>query len=208
MIVLDTPPTQQALEFLAAPDKMRGLMDQGVLRWLVMPASRGGWRALELGSELLAKALKKLLGKGTVSEIGEFFQDFQEHWVDFRTRSEQAQELLRQNDTRFVLVTAPTPFARDEAMTFLSVLQNERLPFAGFVINRVLEAPQHCPPEWAPSEDLPPNVSNELGDAVRHRHHQARSHAKVVRSIQDALPRGAQVWTSPTKASHSTTPKD
>ena len=52
VIVLDTPPTRHALDFLRAPERMAGLMDQGVLRWLVMPATKGGWRAIELGSEM------------------------------------------------------------------------------------------------------------------------------------------------------------
>ena len=67
VVVLDTPPTRHALDFLRAPDRMATLMDEGVLRWLVMPATRSGWRALELGSEAVAKVLKKVMGKGTIA---------------------------------------------------------------------------------------------------------------------------------------------
>jgi anion-transporting ArsA/GET3 family ATPase len=184
-VVLDTPPTQQALEFIAAPHKMRGLMDQGVLRWLVMPASRGGWRALELGSELLAKALQKLLGRNTINEIAEFFESFQEHWQDFRERSERAQALLRSPNTRFVLVTAPAPIARDEALGFLEILRREELPMGGFVVNRVLSAPLHCTRGGA-MEEVPGVKTEELLEAVERRFTQSAADAKVIETLQAA----------------------
>ena len=196
VVVLDTPPTQQAIEFLAAPDKMRGLMDQGVLRWLVMPASRGGWRALELGSELLAKALKKLLGTETVSEIAEFFDAFQEHWQSFRERSERAQKLLRSPDTRFILVTAPTPIARDEAKDFMETLRREDLPLAGFVINRVLSEPK-----YEPSRDtyaaLPDQLVTELSASVERRRQLGQAHQRIIESLRPGHSDHFEQWIVP-----------
>ena len=82
--IRDQTATRQALDFLRAPDRFAGLMDQGVLRWLIMPASRGGWRALELGSEALARVLRRLLGQGTVGEIASFFEAFRELGFAYR----------------------------------------------------------------------------------------------------------------------------
>jgi anion-transporting ArsA/GET3 family ATPase len=192
-VILDTPPTQQALEFLAAPQRMRGLMDQGVLRWLAMPASRGGWRALELGSELLSKALKKLLGRTTVTEIAEFFEAFEDHNKDFAERSERAQQLLRSSQTLFLLVTAPASIARDEALGFLNILQREELAIGGFVINRVSPVPRHC----SRNTEVPPTdgvLSAELHEAVDRRFNQSEADQRIVDSLKIAGPRSARTW--------------
>lgn len=136
-IVLDTPPTRHALDFLAAPQRMAGLFDQGVLRWLVMPASRGGWRALELGSEAVAKVLQKLMGEGTIREIADFFEAFRDLWDGFRERSLRVDALLADPSTRFLLVSSPAPSSRAEALFFLGELGARGLPFGGFLVNRV-----------------------------------------------------------------------
>ncbi|RME20289.1 MAG: ArsA family ATPase, partial [Deltaproteobacteria bacterium] len=109
IIVLDTPPTREALDFLRAPDRMSSLMDEGILRWLVMPASRSGWRAIELGSEALSRVLKRVMGEGTISEIAEFFEVFRDMWEGFHARSVEVQALLRRPETRFLLVTSAAP---------------------------------------------------------------------------------------------------
>lgn len=144
VVVLDTPPSRHALDFLAAPEKMVNLMDEGVMRWLVLPASRGGWRMIEKGSEILAKVLRSMLGERTITDIAEFFSAFQSLWDGFRQRSLDVRELLHAPTTRFVLVTTPAPGARAEALHFLDVLQRSRMPFGGFLVNRCGVAPT-CP---------------------------------------------------------------
>jgi anion-transporting ArsA/GET3 family ATPase len=143
IVVLDTPPTRQALDFLRAPERMASLMDEGVLRWLVMPASTGGWRALELGSEAVAKVLRSLLGERTVTEIGEFFEGFREIGESFRTRSIRVKELLRDPETRILLVTSPTATAEAEALYFLQMLRERGMPFGGFIVNRTVHPPRY-----------------------------------------------------------------
>ncbi|MDP2313875.1 MAG: ArsA-related P-loop ATPase [Pseudomonadota bacterium] len=157
IVVLDTPPSRHALDFLAAPEKMANLMDEGVMRWLVLPASRGGWRMIEKGSEILAKVLRTMLGDRTIMDIAEFFSAFQSLWEGFRQRSLDVRALLRSPDTRFLLVTTPAPGARAEALHFLDVLQRSKMPFGGFLINRCAVAPTRAgPPSFGPR---PPAVS-------------------------------------------------
>ena len=139
-VVLDTPPTRHALDFLRAPDRMAGLMDEGVMRWLVLPASASGWRMLEMGSDVLAGVLKRLLGEATIADIADFFTGFQSLWAGFRERSLAVRALLRAPGTTFVLVTAPAPGARAEALAFLDVLRSEEMPFSGFFVNRCAPA--------------------------------------------------------------------
>ncbi len=144
VVVLDTPPSRHALDFLAAPEKMANLMDEGVMRWLVLPASRGGWRMIEKGSEILAKVLRSMLGERTITDIAEFFAAFQSLWEGFRQRSIDVRELLRAPTTRFLLVTTPAPGARAEALHFLDVLQRSQMPFGGFLVNRCAVSPREA----------------------------------------------------------------
>lgn len=140
-VVLDTPPTHHALDFLAAPERMANLMDEGVMRWIVLPASRGGWRMLERGSEVLAGVLERMVGSSAIADIAEFFTAFQALWDGFRERSVEVRALLSAPTTRFFLVTTPAPAARAEARLFVEQLRAHRQPLAGFFVNRCLTAP-------------------------------------------------------------------
>lgn len=145
-VVLDTPPTRHALDFLAAPQRMANLMDEGVMRWLVLPASRGGWRMIERGSEVLARVLDRMVGHSTIADIAEFFTAFQQLWDGFRERSVEVRALLSAPTTRFYLVTTPAPAARAEARLFVEQLRAHDQPLAGFLLNRCLVPPVEAGP--------------------------------------------------------------
>ncbi len=154
-VVLDTPPTRHALDFLAAPDRMANLMDEGVMRWLVLPASRGGWRMIERGSEVLASVLERMVGNSTIADIAEFFTAFQALWAGFRERSLEVRALLAAPTTRFFLVTTSAPAARAEARLFVEQLRSHRQPLAGFLLNRCLVAPTAVgSPDFGPAVDI------------------------------------------------------
>jgi anion-transporting ArsA/GET3 family ATPase len=205
VVVLDTPPTRHALDFLKAPDRMAGLMDQGVLRWLVMPARKGGWRALELGSEAVARVLKRLLGRGTVGEIAEFFDAFVAVGEGMRERSLRVHSLLRDEDTRFLLVTTPAPAARAEALYFLGLLSEKEMPFGGFLINRFLTPPVHrLSPEDIPDIDgldaaACDDIRAGILRAVKLRADRAAAHQRSVQSLQGAGPAQSGCWLIPDK---------
>lgn len=206
VVVLDTPPTRHALDFLRAPERMAGLMDEGVLRWLVMPATKSGWRALELGSEALARVLKKVLGKGTISEIAEFFDVFRDLWDGLHDRSVRVQDLLRSPRTRFLLVSSPAPAARADALYFLERLQEQRLPFGGFLVNRTVVAPESVlDTATLPPLDLPADraaaVRDTLDRAVGQRQRLAAAHADAIAALRSAGPRAAPCWTIPEQRS-------
>ncbi len=200
-IVLDTPPTRHALDFLRAPDRMSGLMDQGVLRWLVMPSTKGGWRALEFGSEAAAKVLKRLLGTGTIGEIAEFFDAFRALGESMSERSVEVKALLQDPATRFVLVSSPAPASRDEALFFLKVLDERKMPFGGFIINRVQPPPIHAleRAQLPTGDGLAPEawdaVHTTLMDAHAEQQRSAATHAGAIRALRDAGPKGAPCWT-------------
>lgn len=208
VVVLDTPPTRHALDFLKAPDRMSGLMDQGVLRWLVMPKGRGGWRALEFGSEAVARVLKRLVGRGVIGEIAEFFDAFRGLADRMRDRSMEVRQLLRDPHTRFLLVTSPAPTAREEALYFLDVLKKEQMPFGGFVVNRTAIAPTHVLSPDVISEVSPADIPSQQWTRAREAiltAHAARKelagvHAEAVRVLRKAGPAGAPCWLVPEQA--------
>ena len=194
VVVLDTPPTRHALDFLRAPDRMAGLMDQGILRWLVMPARKGGWRALELGSEAVARVLKTLVGQGTIGEIADFFDAFVAVGEGMRARSLAVHDLLRARQTRFLLVTTPAPAARAEALYFLALLAEKEMPFGGFLINRFLAPPAHPLAAADLPAALPEGVADALLAAHQLRQQQSEAHQRNVAALRAADSRGAPAW--------------
>ncbi len=201
VIVLDTPPTRHALDFLAAPDRMSGLMDEGVMRWLVLPATASGWRMLEMGSDVLAGVLKRLLGPTTIADIAEFFSGFQSLWGGFRERSLAVRKLLRAPGTHFLLVTAPAPGARAEAIAFLEVLQKDAMPFSGFLINRcAVPAPAVLPwpaaPDHRTAEEWA-HVREEVTTALERRRALTGAQDRAIGDLLAHAPSGSPAWRIP-----------
>lgn len=203
VVVLDTPPSRHALDFLAAPERMANLMDEGVMRWLVLPASRGGWRMIEKGSEILAKVLRSMLGERTITDIAEFFTAFQSLWEGFRQRSLDVRELLRAPTTRFLLVTTPAPGARAEALHFLEVLQQSTMPFGGFLLNRCAVPPRETGP--ATFGDRPAAVApadwealvRMLAEAPERRRRLCAAQESAIAELRAHAPGAAPLWRIP-----------
>ncbi len=203
VVVLDTPPAAHALEFLAAPARMANLMDEGVMQWLVLPTTRGGWRMLERGSEMLAGVLKSMLGERTIVDIAEFFASFQGLWEGFRDRSNAVRALLAAPTTKFVLVTTPAAASRAEALAFLEVLGTRGLPFGGFLVNRCVTAPSGSevpdfgtrPAEVSAAEwEALVGALARLGEARRVR---VAAQERAIAALTARAPEGAPVWRLP-----------
>jgi anion-transporting ArsA/GET3 family ATPase len=201
VVVVDTPPSRNALDFLRAPERLAGLMDGAVMRWMAMPATRGGWRALELGSEAAAKVLRRLVGDGTIGEIAQFFELFRDLWDGFHARSIEVQTMLRGPDTRFLLVTSPAPTARSEALFFLDQLKHQKMPFAGFLINRVQQAPAELAKRTAFPSNGPIDDWSELCDQVAdiplQQTRLAKIHQRSIHALLAAEPKVAAHWVIP-----------
>lgn len=201
VVVVDTPPTRNALEFLRAPERLAGLMDGAVMRWMAMPASRGGWRVLELGGEAAAKVLRRLVGDGTIGEIAQFFDLFRDLWDGFHERSLEVQAMLRGPHTRFLLVTSPAPTARSEALFFLEQLVQQEMPFAGFIINRVQQAPSETLDRSVFPSEGPLEHWSILCDQVVETHTNQSLLAEIdhrnIQALKAAGPKHAAHWMIP-----------
>lgn len=139
LLVLDTPPTANAMDFLDAPQKMVNLMDSPVVRLFVQTYEQSGrfsLRALSLGA-FVFRRLSQFVGGGFLDDVAAFFADFSHLLQGFRDRAAAVVELLADENTGFVIVTSPDPRAIDEAIALHDRLLLSRMVPAAFVINRV-----------------------------------------------------------------------
>jgi anion-transporting ArsA/GET3 family ATPase len=140
LIVLDTPPTAHALDFLDAPNRILDFLDNDAARWLLTPAlaaGKVGLKLLNLGSSYVAKTISRFTGTETLQELAAFMLAMSGMNEGFRERAHQTRELLEAKSTAFVLVTGPMPERLDETVFFHTLLKQNHLEVAAVVVNRV-----------------------------------------------------------------------
>jgi anion-transporting ArsA/GET3 family ATPase len=140
LIVVDTPPSRSALDFLDAPQRLSAFLDGRMIRLLATPARAGGrayLRVVNLGVGLFTGALTKILGASLLSDIGLFVGALETMFGGFRDRAERTYQLLKQPTTAFVVVAIPERDALREASYFVERLAAEQMPLAGLVLNRM-----------------------------------------------------------------------
>ncbi len=159
LLVLDTPPAAQALDFLEAPSRLvEGIGAAGLERFLqaVARMGRGGLGLLELAVRIVIGGLSRFTGAQLLTDLAEFFLDTSEMLPGFQDRARAVLELLASDETAFLIVTAPRAFAISEAEHLRGVLDERGLPFGGYVVNRTTPSPEDLPPraEWPAPERL------------------------------------------------------
>ncbi|CAN5778725.1 ArsA family ATPase [soil metagenome] len=140
LIVVDTPPSRSALDFLDAPQRMARFLDGRMLRLLIAPARAGGRAYLKVvgaGFALFARILTKILGAQVLSDVSAFVGALDTMFGSFRERAEATFETLKRPGTAFLVVAAPEPDALREASFFVDRLGADEMPLAGLVVNRV-----------------------------------------------------------------------
>jgi len=135
LIIVDTPPSRSALDFLDAPERLSSLLDGRFMRVMVAPA-RGPARVLSAGLSLATGALNKILGAQFLTDMQAFVSALDTIFGGFRQRAEATYRLLQADETAFLVVAAPEPDAIREASYFAERLTSERMPLAGLVVNR------------------------------------------------------------------------
>ncbi len=176
LIVVDTPPSRSALDFLDAPERLGRFLDGRLIRLLTAPARAGGRSAFKLlnaGFGFLAGALTKVLGAQVLKDIQTFVSALDAVFGGFRQRAEQTYRLLQAPGTAFLVVAAPERDAMREASYFVERLAEERMPLAGLVVNRVHRSPAaalSAARSAAAAEDLEARGEHELTAAVLRLH--------------------------------------
>ncbi|MFF2044507.1 ArsA family ATPase [Kitasatospora sp. NPDC058170] len=140
LIVVDTPPSRSALDFLDAPNRLGSFLDGKVIRILTAPAKVGGRSAMKFlnaGMGLLTGTLGKIFGAQLLTDVQTFVSAMDSMFGGFRERADRTYQLLKAPGTAFLVVAAPERDALREAAYFVDRLAADRMPLAGLVLNRV-----------------------------------------------------------------------
>ncbi len=135
LVVVDTPPSRNALDFLDAPKRLGSFMDSRLWRLLLGPG-RGIGRIITGAVGLAMKALSTVLGSQMLSDASSFVQSLDATFGGFREKADRTYELLQRHGTQFAVVSTPEPDALREASFFVDRLTQERMPLAGLILNR------------------------------------------------------------------------
>jgi anion-transporting ArsA/GET3 family ATPase len=143
LIVVDTPPSRSALDFLDAPQRLGRFLDGRLIRILSGPAKLGGrayLRVLNTGFSLVTGVLTKVLGAQVLRDVQTFVTALDTMFGGFRERADDTYRLLQTPGTAFLVIAAPEPDALREASYFVERLSRDRMPLAGLIVNRVHRA--------------------------------------------------------------------
>jgi anion-transporting ArsA/GET3 family ATPase len=136
LIVIDTPPTRHALDFLDAPRRLTRLLDNRIFKLLMMP-TRASMRLAGRAVQAFLRTVSKVVGGEAINDVVAFFRAFEGMEEGFRDRAARVLELLAAGTTGFVLVTSPRRDAVDEALFFAGKLAEGDMPVDALVVNRV-----------------------------------------------------------------------
>ncbi len=135
LIVVDTPPSRSALDFLDAPERLSSFLDGRFIKLMVAPA-RGPAKLLGAGFGLVTNALTRIIGAQVLRDLQLFVTAIDTVFGGFRQRATRTYRLLQDPSTAFLVVAAPEPDALREAAYFVERLTEDRMPLAGLVVNR------------------------------------------------------------------------
>ena len=168
LIVVDTPPTRHALDFLEAPKRIDDFLDKSVVKWFVRPYFSAGWsalRAVNRTASFILHRLEQATGVSALAEISDFFASMSGLFENFHERIERAYEVLRGPETAFVVVSSPEEQVLGDAEYLASKMAELGMPLKGVVLNRV-HAELRCAKRGGLDPDDPDAVIRLVTGAV------------------------------------------
>ena len=144
LVILDTPPTANALDFLDAPERLVSALDSAAMRWFIEVFQESGSMSFNLLAKTAAVVLKgigKVTGGGFLQQVAEFVTQLNDLFGGFKERAAEVAKSLRAPDVAFVLVTSPAPMAIQEVLFFAERLRDQGMPQDAFVVNRINQPP-------------------------------------------------------------------
>lgn len=136
LVVVDTPPTREALDFLEAPQKLMNFLDHRVYRWLIAPA-RSGLKIVNIAAQPILRTIGRVIGADVLADAINFFQAFEGIESGFRDRAESVQKLLKSDVTKYLVVASPRRDTVDEAIYFSRQLRSAGMAVTGLIVNRL-----------------------------------------------------------------------
>jgi anion-transporting ArsA/GET3 family ATPase len=136
LIVVDTPPTRHALDFLDAPRRLTRLLDNRIFRLLIAP-TRGAFRVTSAAAQTFVRTVARVVGREVIDDVIAFFRAFEGMEAGFRDRAAQVMALLGAPETAFVLVTTPRRDAVEEGEYFADRLTEHQMSVEALVVNRM-----------------------------------------------------------------------
>jgi anion-transporting ArsA/GET3 family ATPase len=183
LVVLDTPPTANALDFLDAPARLAEAIDSATMRWFVEAFESTGKLSLNLlarSAAVVLRSLGRITGGGFLESMAEFITELNDLFGGFKERARMVEAALRSPDVSFVLVTSPAPMSIQEVLYFSDRLAASRMPRGALVVNRFRVAP--------PGADAPP-TDQEAREAIAARglHLEDDAAPRLVQAYDDAV---------------------
>jgi anion-transporting ArsA/GET3 family ATPase len=160
LIILDTPPTQHAIDFLSAPDRIRGLFQDNITKWFMNPAANAGFLGQGIvstligrGTKVALKSLEVLTGARFIEELIDFFHSMQSIQKELRDRSEAVNSILKSRSSVFVLVTSFDVAKLKEAQHLNGHLKKFGYRLGACILNRAF--PEHLPSDSEMEQPTP-----------------------------------------------------
>ena len=184
LIVVDTPPSRSALDFLDAPNRLGRFLDGRMIRLLTAPAKAGGkayLKVVTVSVGMVARVFTKVIGGELLNDLSSFVTALESMFGGFRERAQHTYELLKKPGTAFVVVAAPEPDALREASYFVERLSADAMPLAGVVVNRTrrVAAVENGEPLTAARAELAAESLTDDDDECRLARAALRVHAEV-----------------------------
>jgi anion-transporting ArsA/GET3 family ATPase len=197
LIVLDTPPTSEALDFFDAPERLVEALDSPAVRWLVdafEPGKKLGLGVLARGVAFLLRGVGKLTGRGFLEHMAEFVTELNDLFGGFKERARAVSRAFRGDDFAYALVSTPVAAALDEARLFIERLDGQGIRTDALVLNRVhppapRSVSQADAEAAATRQGLPRSVAPLLLVALAEEGEQARSDERALVLFDAALAR-------------------
>jgi anion-transporting ArsA/GET3 family ATPase len=183
LVILDTPPTANALDFLDAPGRLVDAVDSPTMRWFVQAfesTGKVGFNLLARSAAIVLRGLGKITGGGFLASMAEFITELNDLFGGFKQRAQMVESSLRSPEVSFVLVTSPAPMSLEEVIFFSERLAKANMPRGAFVVNRF-----RLPPA---SADRSPSVDEAArAIAARGLHLEEDAPGRVVQAHSDAV---------------------
>jgi anion-transporting ArsA/GET3 family ATPase len=190
LLVLDTPPSRSALDFLDAPGRLTSFLEGRALKAFIRPTGFG-MRVLGRGAAPFLAGLRRVTGVDLITDISTFFALLGDMTEDFSARASQVEQMLRAETTAFVLITSAQREPIDEGIWFCRTLEAGGLPFAGVIVNRVHHdmlgnaEPDHL--DAALQQTVEPELARAIAQNFRDYHVLARRDDRNIARLRSEL---------------------